>query len=179
MTFLPVTCARRCSICLARSADKGRAVVTSARIQPSVLAQTFPIGGQQVRQDDEPVAIREQRQQLGENRGDAECRRELRDRGALARHGHGRVEHDFFERRVLSEQVHELDQLRLDLVEVLLLPDSDIKERASVTMSGGFAGHPVNILPTRGVQELAKTFTSAPTLYHSHGPTTTRTALLQ
>ena len=66
---------------------------------------------------------------------DAQLRRQLGDGGALARHGHGRIEQHFFERRILFEQVHELGQLRLDLVEVLLLLDGDIEERAGVTMA--------------------------------------------
>ena len=98
------------------------------------------------RYEEQPVAFREERQELRQGRREAESRGNLGDRGLLAGDRHRRVDQHSLQRRMLVKQVRERRELRLYLLEAVLLAAGDVKERAGVTNGGGFVGHPVNIL---------------------------------
>ncbi len=107
----------------------------------AVVEQAIAVGGKQIGGKDETVAIGEQREQLRDDRRELRLRQDIGDRGAFARHRHGRVEQDLFEQRVLREQIGELRQLVLDQLEVRLLLDGDVEEGARVAYGRGLVRH--------------------------------------
>ena len=106
-----------------------------------LIEHPAPVTRQEIRQDDEPIALREQQQQLAEDGRKLRALEQLGDGGALARRRNGRIQQHFFERRVLPEQVDERRQLGLDLLEVHLLSERHIEQGAGVAVAGGFVGH--------------------------------------
>ena len=135
----------------------------------AVVEQAVAVRREQIRHQHQAIAIGEQRQQLRDDRRELRLRQQVGDGGALARHRHGRVEQDFFEQRVLREEIGELRQLALDLLEIRLLLDGDVEEGAGVADGGGLVRHELvaRASARSRVQELAKSFTSSPNLYHS------------
>ena len=90
-TLLPVTCASRCSIVSARPSGERRRRRDFGANHLAVVEQPIAVGRQQIRNQHEPIAVGEQRDQLAENRRRFHEREQIGDRGALARHRHGRV----------------------------------------------------------------------------------------
>src|SRR6185436_14418358 len=107
-------------------------------------------------QQNQPVALGDQPEQLGQNRRDLHERNELGDGGDLALDRNRGIEQHLAERRMFGEEVGELGQLLFDLFQVRALFDGDVEQRARVACGGSFIRH---------LRELAKSFTSR-TLYH-------------
>ena len=127
-----------------------------------IIEQAVAVGGEQVRQQDEAVAVGQERKELRQDRRKPRPREQLADGCTLARHGHGGIEEHLRQGWILPEEIHELRQLVLDLLEVRLLLEGDVEEGARVADGGGLVRH--GRCPT---PELAKSFTSSPDLYHS------------
>ena len=116
MTFLPVTSASFFSIAAARSGGNGSALVTSAWTTLRRSARKSRYVAAISLQQDEPVAVGEQHEQLRDDRREARARRDLFHRGALAGRGHRRVQHQALEGGLLTEKRDELVEFAGDRV---------------------------------------------------------------
>src|SRR5438094_162844 len=107
----------------------------------AVVEQPLAIRRDEIRQQHQPIAVGQQRQQLADDARRLRARHELGHRRALAGHRHGGIEQHFLEQRILLEEVDELRQLLLDLFEVRFLLDADVEERACISGRGCFVSH--------------------------------------
>jgi hypothetical protein len=101
--------------------------------------QPIAEGGQQIRQQRQAVALREQHQQLADNRSDAGATDSLGDGVPLPGRRNSRVHQDLGDRG-LGKEVGKRRELALDPRKLVLLLDGDIEERTGIAMSSGTAG---------------------------------------
>ena len=141
-----------------------------------VIEQTVAVRGQQVREQDQSIAFGQQQNQLRQNRRELRVCQQIGDGGVFTLHRHGGIQQHLCQRRILRQQIDELRELVLDLIEVRLLLDRDVEERARVAEGSGLVCHDCSAVTFANARhppgrfrrvELAKSFTSNPNLYHS------------
>ena len=124
-----------------RSGASATVVVTSARTTLLVFHEPVAKGRQKLGENDQPVALGEQRQQLAYDIQQCGLTRNLGDRRVLARRGHGGIQQHFLQRLVLFEQVDDRDELGFDLRQIDVLFERDIEQGPGVSIGGGSIRH--------------------------------------
>jgi hypothetical protein len=112
---------------------------------------------QQVRQQDEAIALGEQRQQFAHGRQYLRAHCDLRNRRLLAGYRDRRVQQHFLERRMLAEQRDEVGELAVSPVEIDRFVQRYLEQRSGIAGAGCLVRHDVR---ASRAARLAKSFTS-------------------
>ena len=168
-TRRPVRCSIARPIASAAPAGSGTALVTSARTTFWKSSRRLRYSVEQVRQQHQPIAPGQQRDELRHDRAGAGPRRQLPDQRHLARGRDGRAREHPRELVVPGRERHEGVELALDGLRVALLP-AHVEQRLRVAGGGTAIGH--SDVPFFGVRLRLTPYVSGSRLAASRQPGT-------